>query len=752
MMSPRSFARALALTAACIGAASSAFAQTTPCPDPPLQSPVSARVEPAVPCAGQPVSLVFETCGPCWDIRSADYLAGGIVVRSQSNGDCTRAVCLHESATVQLGQLAPGHHAFVVRYASTLVMRDSASADSVLCTFTHLDTVEFDVAFECPPPPPGPLPYLASVTIGQGAPCDTCPAVVCSGDSIAVRFAGSFPSSCYAFAGVVLFPSANPSAPPLIRLLYEQDECVNRPCLPVVTPWQGMVVLPPLPAVSAGYRLPVEAVLKHLDCQGGFTPEFLGLTRFPFAVTDTCGVPPGNCYLAGFDVPYSPSPMRCDAFVGPGRPASVTWSIASPRALDGLQGRLVLPMRLDLPGSPSVLQVSSIEAIGPAAGMRLQWQPTPDGARFVLFSEGQAQIPPAPDSAGARVSVLRIEVSVRPGVPLPDEPQAMTMTEVIAADHEGNAVPVCPTITLDIPRDQFAVFCVSRMCDLNGDGSRDVRDLVRMVNCLHGLMLCDSTGLDCEDDNDFDLDDVMCCARGILNGGAADTSGAVPDPALSVHFGAPVVTDGIVEVPVTLEGGETVAGARLALRYPGDRFVVDDVVFPGRSTWLQLFEDGGDRVTVGLIGLQPPSGQPFRHSFTLRLALRPGQSLGGEIGLAGADFSNADGVALVGNLGAPSLSLVVDLATSTGQPNPFGREIGFSVTMARAGDLDVTVHDVSGREVASLHRGSAVAGPHTFRWDGTRDDGEPMSDGIYFIRARALDATIARKAILLRER
>ena len=207
MMSLRLVSRAVALAAGLAVTAPPAFAQTPACPDPPLHPPVTARVAPDPPCAG-PVSLVFEACGPCWDIRSAEFGAGGLVVRTvQANPPaCIAAVvCENESATVLLGTLAAGSHAVVVRYETTIVMRDSANADSLLCTFVHQDTVEFFVSPNCPPPPPGPLPYLSSVTIGQGAPCDTCPGVVCAGDSIPVRLHGSFPSSCYAFAGVVLF-------------------------------------------------------------------------------------------------------------------------------------------------------------------------------------------------------------------------------------------------------------------------------------------------------------------------------------------------------------------------------------------------------------------------------------------------------------------------------------------------------------------------------------------------------------------
>lgn len=762
MSSLRLVSRVIALAAGLAVTASPAFAQTPPCPDPPLSPPISARVDPDPPCAARPTSLVFETCGPCWDIRSAAFDSGAIVVRAiRPNPEaCITRQCIHESATVPLGILAPGSHAFVVRYESTVVLRDSTSADSVYCTFVHQDTVEFFVSPDCPPPPPGPIQFLETVTIGRGAPCDTCAAVACQGDSIPVRLAGSFPSSCFSFVRVVPFSlEAAVNVPPRLRIVYEQDECTERPCLPVVTPWETMVLLPPLPVrTNFPYFLPVEGVLMQRDCQGPTDTTFVGHALFPFTVTDTCGTPPPMptpCHLSGF---VRDSRDTCDAFVGPGQSATVDYRIGSTVDLHGLQGTFRFDPVVNDTRLPTLsdLRIVSIETIGAATGMALQWQPIEGGAEFVLFSTGNGHIPAAPPMPDtARVPILRIRVEVSPDVDRPLPPRAtLRAHDLLAADRNGQEVPGCPIMFIVEPRDQYVVFCTGPSCDANRDGARDVRDLVVMVNCINDLMLCDPTGIDCDHDQDLDIDDVYCCALEILNGGPIDTTGSVPDPALAVRFGAPVVSEGVVEIPVTLEGSPSVAAARVVLRYPGDRYVLDDVAFPGRSNWLELFQDRSGRVVVGLVGMGrgPTHTGPFHHQFSVRLALRPGQTVGGDLALDEADFANYSGVALVGDLGVPSVNLGRELALSAGQPNPFGREIGFSVTMVRAGDLDVTVLDVGGREVAHLHRGAASAGAHPFRWDGRRDGGDRLPDGIYFIRARGLDVTLARKVILLRDR
>jgi hypothetical protein len=765
MLSFRSIAGSLALVATLVATAPSAFAQFPACPDPPLSPPVSARIQPAVPCTGDVVFAVFEACGPCWDIRSAEFGPGGIVVRAVQPDpqlcfvrDNTRP-CDEESLALQLGQLAAGHHAFLVTYESTVILRDSLGTDSLACTFVHRDTIEFDVAPTCPPPPPGPLPYLNAVRIGLGAPCDSCPAVACVGDSIPVRLSGEFPTGCFDLANVELIeqPIAGPfPVPPLVRLWYRTLSCVEFPCVAtVIVPWEAHVNLPPLPALFGHtYMLPVQAVIETTHCEGPPDTTFLGQTAFPFTVVDSCDtLPPRPCFLSGFVV--EPALARCDAFVGPGQPATVDYRIGSTVDLHGLQGSFKFDPWIEDTRQINIapLRVTGIEAIGAAAGMRLQWQPTDDGARFVLFSEGNAFIPaapPMPDSA--RLPILRVRVEVVPDAGAPPPRVTMRAHDLLAADRNGQQVLHCPILFILEPRDQHAVFCTGNTCDFNQDGAKDVRDLVQMVRCLTDSTLrCDLRNTDCENDQDFDLDDVICCARQILNGGQPDTTGGRPDPALSVSFGVPVVRDGAVEVPVTLAGGPSVAGARIALRYPDDRFQVDDVVFPGRSSWLELFEARNGRVVVGLLAMSPVTLGPFHHEFTVRLALRPGATVGGDVALDDAQFSDGAGVALIGDLGAPSVNLGGDMALSSGQPNPFGRELGFSVTMVRAGDLDVVVHDVSGREVATIHRGPATAGAHTFRWNGRRDDGGTLPDGMYFVRARALGTVVARKAILLRE-
>jgi len=67
-------------------------------------------------------------------------------------------------------------------------------------------------------------------------------------------------------------------------------------------------------------------------------------------------------------------------------------------------------------------------------------------------------------------------------------------------------------------------------------------------------------------------------------------------------------------------------------------------------------------------------------------------------------------------------------------------------------DVELTVHDLTGRRVATLHRGWLPAGPHTFVWGGAQNDGSTAANGVYFVRAVAGGKVLSQKVALLRSR
>jgi len=84
------------------------------------------------------------------------------------------------------------------------------------------------------------------------------------------------------------------------------------------------------------------------------------------------------------------------------------------------------------------------------------------------------------------------------------------------------------------------------------------------------------------------------------------------------------------------------------------------------------------------------------------------------------------------------------------QPNPFNPAtvISFEVP-ADAGLVSLEVYDLTGRRVATLHRGSLGPGRHEMTWRGRDDSGRAVSSGLYFYRLQGNNFDVTRKMIML---
>ncbi|HEX7878345.1 MAG TPA: FlgD immunoglobulin-like domain containing protein [Candidatus Eisenbacteria bacterium] len=83
-------------------------------------------------------------------------------------------------------------------------------------------------------------------------------------------------------------------------------------------------------------------------------------------------------------------------------------------------------------------------------------------------------------------------------------------------------------------------------------------------------------------------------------------------------------------------------------------------------------------------------------------------------------------------------------------PNPVTTVTWIPFTTAAPGELELTIVDVSGRRVATPHRGFEAAGAHSIPWDGTDDSGRRLPNGIYFARVTTTTETGTTKLVLAR--
>jgi ASPIC/UnbV protein/VCBS repeat protein/flagellar hook capping protein FlgD len=102
-----------------------------------------------------------------------------------------------------------------------------------------------------------------------------------------------------------------------------------------------------------------------------------------------------------------------------------------------------------------------------------------------------------------------------------------------------------------------------------------------------------------------------------------------------------------------------------------------------------------------------------------------------------------------GVVGVESASRIPEPALAAPAPNPSRGEMVLSFALDRAQPVRVTIHDVQGREVATLVDGTRDAGWHSLRWNGRDARRARVSPGIYLARLRTLRTVKTRKIVVV---
>jgi hypothetical protein len=89
------------------------------------------------------------------------------------------------------------------------------------------------------------------------------------------------------------------------------------------------------------------------------------------------------------------------------------------------------------------------------------------------------------------------------------------------------------------------------------------------------------------------------------------------------------------------------------------------------------------------------------------------------------------------------------LVLSSPSPNPVFGSVSLAYGLPEEGRVRLTVHDVSGRQVATLFDGERPAGWHSVTWDGHRDSGGRMAAGVYFVRITGEGQTRVQRMIVM---
>ena len=83
-------------------------------------------------------------------------------------------------------------------------------------------------------------------------------------------------------------------------------------------------------------------------------------------------------------------------------------------------------------------------------------------------------------------------------------------------------------------------------------------------------------------------------------------------------------------------------------------------------------------------------------------------------------------------------------------PNPFNPATTLRVELPAAGRVRVSILDLQGRRVRTLHAGLLPAGPSAMVWDGRDDAGRALPSALYLARVETPAGTATGKLLLLK--
>ncbi|MBN2829892.1 MAG: M6 family metalloprotease domain-containing protein [Candidatus Cloacimonetes bacterium] len=86
----------------------------------------------------------------------------------------------------------------------------------------------------------------------------------------------------------------------------------------------------------------------------------------------------------------------------------------------------------------------------------------------------------------------------------------------------------------------------------------------------------------------------------------------------------------------------------------------------------------------------------------------------------------------------------------TNYPNPFNPETSIAYNLNTSSNVELSIYNILGKKVKTLVNSTQPAGNHNIIWNGSDDNGNALSSGVYFYKLQAGTYTKTRKMILIK--
>ena len=92
----------------------------------------------------------------------------------------------------------------------------------------------------------------------------------------------------------------------------------------------------------------------------------------------------------------------------------------------------------------------------------------------------------------------------------------------------------------------------------------------------------------------------------------------------------------------------------------------------------------------------------------------------------------------------------VEFGLAQNFPNPFNPTTQIVFSLPKEDAVKLVVFDILGRKVKTLIDQKMAGGRHTIHWDGTDQQGQLVTSGVYFYRLQSVDQTRIRKMVFIK--
>jgi len=200
-----------------------------------------------------------------------------------------------------------------------------------------------------------------------------------------------------------------------------------------------------------------------------------------------------------------------------------------------------------------------------------------------------------------------------------------------------------------------------------------------------------------------------------------------------------------------------VAGVQLKLRYDPDEITFSSPLATDRSDdfIIQYKDNGKGDLVLVMYNLSGKSIEPGEGNI-LSLPVHVAPGLKGEPQVEINEAVMADPGAVVIPVGRKGTRLPVDFRLAQNYPNPFNPSttIEFEITADHECELmvktNLRIYNVLGQWIKTLVNETKTPGIYQVIWDGTDENGDRVSSGVYLYQLKAGDYKKTKKMVLMK--